>query len=181
MKKVLKLIGYLVLLVVIYVVSVLIYGTVNDWQPEAVLTEEIEQHSLETVIQDSLLSFLVWNVGYGGLPSGADFFFDAGGFYTDKGKMVRAPEALSKAAVDGAQNFIKNTKADFFLIQEVDFNSKRSYYQPQFDLHKATKPNYSAVRSRNYQVDWVPLPITRKYALCSSRKIRMAYTNISVR
>jgi endonuclease/exonuclease/phosphatase family metal-dependent hydrolase len=65
-----------------------------------------------------LISF---NVGYGGLGQGQDFFMDGG-------DMVRpGDKADVETNLDGIVQFLKGTPADVYLLQEVDSDSHRSY------------------------------------------------------
>lgn len=163
MKTILKAFGWLALIMLLYVIVVLIYGTVTDWQPEAVIDVQPEQNSDEQVITDSIVSFATWNVGYGGLGAKSDFFFDNGDQMFSNGRMIRSPRELVDEYVAGAEQFMASTKSDFFLLQEVDYDSKRSYYINQFDRYTEQLPDYSAVYTANYKNDRVPLPIAQPW------------------
>lgn len=148
-----------ILLVLLYVVSVLIYGTVTDFQPEKNLTVKPDGQSQLTVIEDSTLTFTSWNLGYGGLGAESDFFYDSGGMFFAKGKMVRSPQNLVEKYNEGILSWVKNNPADFLLFQEVEFGSKRSFYFNQYEAVSGEYSNYSSAYFVNYLVDWVPLPI----------------------
>lgn len=49
--------------------------------------------------------------------------------------------------------------ADFILIQEIDKDSKRSYYINQFQKAFDTLGNYKAVFGKNYDVKFVVMPL----------------------
>ncbi len=158
-KRILKIIGLLLLIPILYVGITLIHGTVTDFQPEESISLEVEQAPPPKVIADSSLTFMIWNVGYGGLGEESDFFYDNGGFLTSAGKTVRTTQENVEKNIQGAVNFIKNKRADFYLFQEVDFDSKRSYYINQFEQYEEALPNYASTFSVNYRAPRVPLPV----------------------
>ncbi len=152
------LLGILVI-VVLYVGGVLLYGTIYDFQPEDVTKLEPEQPAAYKMVDDTSLTFLIWNLGYGGLGAEANFFFDSQGMMRSNGKMIRPSKELVEKYVNGAVGFVKGTAYDFYLFQEIDYNSKRSYYINQFDEMKKVLPDYSATYAVNYLSDWVPIPL----------------------
>lgn len=152
------LIGFFAI-VIIYVVVVLIQGTLTDYQPEDTLPIAVTQNADKEVISDSVLTFMLWNIGYGGLGAEADFFYDDGGFLFAGNSMVRPTKELVEKYTNGALNLVKSTPADFYLLQEVDFNSKRSYFINQFEQMAAALPDYAATFAPNYNTPRMPLPL----------------------
>ena len=159
----LKLILGLLILFIIYFVTTLILGTLNDFKPDEIIQLEIEGEAGEAVIGDSIITLANWNVGYGGLGAESNFFFDSGGFLTDKGKMVRAKKEWVLKNIEGALDFIKANKVDFYLFQEVDKDSKRSYYINQHEKYQELLPGYSSTFSINYKANRVPLPVLQPW------------------
>ncbi|MEN0006791.1 MAG: endonuclease/exonuclease/phosphatase family protein, partial [Bacteroidota bacterium] len=159
MKKLLKLVLGLLLLFVIYIVVTLIHGTLTDYQPPLETELRLEQSSGQLVIQDSILSFAIWNLGYAGLGKESDFFFSDGSSLLSGGRMVRSSEELVEKNLAGIEQFLKGTRSDFFMLQEVDYDSKRSYGHNQFALAQESLPAYAAAKATNYQVKRVPLPV----------------------
>lgn len=159
MKTVKRILLGLVAIMLVYVAIVLIHGTITDFQPEAVIPLEIKHPSDSTVVEDSVLTFTIWNVGYGGLGAEADFFYDDGGFLFAGGNMVRPPQDLSKQYIDGSAEFVNTIQSDFFLFQEVDVDSKRSYFVNQFEKIQSNLPDYAATFAVNYNSPRVPLPL----------------------
>lgn len=144
---------------ILYILIVFFYGWITDWVPEEKSTLEISGNVQDPIVSDSLLTAVIWNIGYGGLGAKSDFFFDDEGMWYSGNSMVRSPENLVQEYTDGILDFLRNTPVDFFLLQEVDLQSKRSYYQPQFKTLHAAIPNYSATLALNYSVDRVPIPL----------------------
>ncbi|MEM1214232.1 MAG: endonuclease/exonuclease/phosphatase family protein [Bacteroidota bacterium] len=160
MKRFLRILLALTVLFLAYVGITLLLGTLGDWQPPASEEAEVVRTSDgPDVITDSVISLALWNIGYAGLGEESDFFFDNGGFFTAGDHMVRPPQAYMEKNIAGARLFTSSTQADFFLFQEVDRNSKRSYFIDQGDTLANQRPDYAAAFAANYQVSRVPLPI----------------------
>ena len=146
--------GYLM-----YVIGALVIGTIQDFKPAPKLNLTVDQKGGIPTIADSSLSFVTWNVGYGGLGEESDFFFDGGGMLFSGGKMVRPDQPIVEKNVAGAEQFVETTQSPFFLLQEVDRESKRSYFINQYDRFRAKRPDYMSTFSVNYRVNRVPLPV----------------------
>ena len=163
MKKIFKAIAWLVLLFLLYMISILAHGGLTDYQPEDIITLETAQNSKLTNIEDSTLSLLIWNIGYGGLGAEADFFYHGSGFFLSGDNMVRPSKELVEKYTNGVNDFLKTHPADFILLQEVDFDSKRSYNINQFEKFQNTYPEYSASKAVNFQVQRIPAPILQPW------------------
>lgn len=136
----------------LYVLGVLIYGSFNDWKPAEKITEKIDTKASKTVSSDTgEFSFMIWNVGYGGLGAEVDFFYDGG-------KMVRSDKALVEKYVKGIRDLISaNQSVDFVLLQEADLKAKRSYGINEFETWGGALPDHSASHAMNFNVPFVPV------------------------
>ncbi|MEL6868049.1 MAG: hypothetical protein AAFP19_26735, partial [Bacteroidota bacterium] len=150
---------YGLLLFLLYVVIVLVHGTQTDFQPQAATVLTIENPQPIAPIADSTLRFFIWNLGYGGLGAKCNFFYSGGGSFLSGGKMVRPPKAIVDENIAGATNILGKQKVDFYLLQEVDKNSKRSYYINQYQQHNQTTGGWPATYASNYKVAAVPIPL----------------------
>lgn len=150
---------FLIVVFLTYSLGVLILGTVTDYNPDAVSPNEIIANSKNAVIKDSTLTFAIWNVGYGGLGKDIGFFYSGGGYLTSGDKQVRQSREEVDANIEGAVDFLEKSNADFYLFQEVDVNSKRSYYIDQLDLYSKAKPDFASHISLNFDVQYLPIPI----------------------
>ena len=111
-------------------------------------------HSVEgrKLSKDEELSLLSWNIGYSGLGKNEDFFLDGG-------KKVR-PESkkVVQKYFNGIKNTIRENPADIIFLQEVDYNSKRSFHFNEFNaLINATGKN--GALAINYKCPYVPFPV----------------------
>lgn len=148
-KPILKTLGVFAVLFVLF----LLYASLSDYKPDA--TKLIfESETPDTIDINNELSFMTWNIGYCGLSDDMDFFYDGG-------KQVRT----SKKNVCENFNFVRSTlqnndSLDFILIQEIDIHSRRSYYINELDSFAKALPKYKNFFGKNYDVKFVPSPIT---------------------
>lgn len=161
LKKVLKYLSITALLFLLYVVICIGHGTMTDYQPEEKIVLELSPNATPSeIITAGRLRFLNWNVGYGGLGAKSNFFYDNGNpFFFSSGKMVQSPREYVDENIAGIAAFIKENPSDFVLLQEVDKNSKRSYYINQHELYGQQLPNYTASFALNYCVQRVVIPV----------------------
>lgn len=137
----------------LYVGGNILYATLTDYKPP--LQEALSVENAQTLqASDSVFSFLIWNIGYGGLGAKDDFFYDGG-------KTVISPENHVQEYLKGIKNFLKqHADKDFIMLQEVDIKAKRSYGTNQLQLIAEVLPNHSYVYAPNYKVDFIPIPYT---------------------
>lgn len=141
---------------VLFFGGIILYGTITEYKPvpESHETTAILGKTTNKAVTDTI-RLLNWNIGYGGLGEEMDFFYDGG-------KSVRAPKATWDKDMRGIlETLTRHSAIDFYLIQEVDVASKRSYYINQFDSIGSVLDNYSSAFAVNYNVQHVPLPFTR--------------------
>jgi len=154
MKKILKTILWIIMLAVLAFAGFLLYITLVDYSPQKVetLTPTGINQDLPSVQVDTL-DLITWNIGYAGLGAEMDFFYD-------DGEKVRPTRKMSRKYLDGIKEFISTTDSiDFWLLQEVDFKSKRSHYFDEVQEIIELKPESDYVFAKNYDVPFVPVPI----------------------
>ena len=153
MNKILKYILLFFALIIIAIATFFIYATLTDYQPEEKITVFTSDNP--DTLNDTLeYSLLIWNIGYCGLNAEMDFFYDGG-------DNVRPDEKTVTENLTGVKNFLKkHDSIDFVLLQEVDKNSKRSWYNNEFDSISKIFTDYSFFYGKNYDVFYVPVPIT---------------------
>jgi endonuclease/exonuclease/phosphatase family metal-dependent hydrolase len=156
MKMIVKLIIVCILCIaaaaILYFVGVLIYGSLREFKPQTMEKLPIKSVNSNVIPIHKNLSLLTWNLGYGGLGKEMDFFYEGG-------KMVRPEEFLCQKYIRGIVDAIAaNDSVDFFLFQEVDFNSRRSYYQDQAEIIAAAISDFNYFSAINYKTDYIPVP-----------------------
>lgn len=163
-RKSFKYLGYLLLVLLLYVVVVLLHGTLTDFQP----TEEIQlKDSPAQVVLDSLdkdtLSVMSWNLGYAGLSAEVDFFYPSQGILFSGDKTVHLSEEKVDRNITGIKRNLKAHPVDFYLLQEVDSLAKRSHYRCMIkELHDEL-PEHNMSYAVNFNVQRVPTPVLQPW------------------
>lgn len=153
MKRILKILGLIIVLILVLFGIFLIYATIDDYRPEEKIIV-YQNESPDAFNDTSVLSLMIWNIGYAGLGDDMDFFYDGG-------SQVRTSQEKTAENLKAVMNFIAaEDSTDFFLFQEVDIDSKRSYHLNQYDSVSTIFPDYASVFAPNYKVFFVPVPIS---------------------
>lgn len=129
--------------------------TMAEYRPDSIEEVEIENNQSSKVVLEEPFSLMSFNIGYAGLGKDEDFVMDGG-------EMGR-PE--SKDVVNGYLNnimdYIEENPMAFYLMQEMDKNSRRSYYINQVEaLKNQLGSQYSSMFAYNFNALFVPFPIT---------------------
>jgi endonuclease/exonuclease/phosphatase family metal-dependent hydrolase len=154
MKKLLKLLLGIVLIPVLAFAAFLLYITLADYKPADMKPLQSIQRNSQPINPDEPLKFISWNMGYAGLGSEMDFFYDGG-------QQVRASKELTNIYLEQILSFLKRQETiDFILLQEVDFDAKRSYRVNQSNLIADALPAHNFSTAINYKVSYVPVPLS---------------------
>ena len=153
--KTIKALLIIIGIIFILLASFIVYTFFVDMNPDEKLNLAISNNQVKTISIEEELKILSYNIGYGGLDEGQDFFADGG-----KNSRAESKERV----MDNLKNIIDIvdlSQADIFLFQEIDKKSSRSYMVDQLEVLKENYPNYAFAFGRNYKVPWVPVPITK--------------------
>ncbi|MFK7971021.1 MAG: endonuclease/exonuclease/phosphatase family protein, partial [Bacteroidia bacterium] len=171
--RLLKLLFYIALLPLLYVVGVIGYTWYNDYEPapETTVTEAGTPHSQQWLAEDSVIRLFNWNIGYAGLGAKSDF-------WKDGGEMVHSDKEIVEEYLAGITSVIRQYRdtADFFLLQEVDRNSARSYHIDQAKALAKELPGFGWSFGKNYDVDYIPVPLLDPYGGVESGLVTFATT-----
>ena len=153
MKKVLKIFGGMLLVVLLAGLLFIGILTVTEYRPSAreVLTKA---HETDPVLKEGdSLTIVSQNCGYGALGDNADFFMDGGtNVYTaDKDRVL--------LNLSGIVETLNETDADIIFMQEVDINSSRSYGIDEREYLREAMDEADESFAYNYNVLYVPYPI----------------------
>ena len=150
MKKILKVLGILLLVVVLAAAGLILWLSVTEFKPTPVESVETSASGeLDKVDPGEELQILSWNIGYGGLGAGSDFFMDGG-------KDVRSADKEQVLRyLDGIKTSIQALYPDVVLLQEVDVDSGRTYRIDQSDYLALD----ASAHAMNYACDFVPFPL----------------------
>lgn len=154
-KTTLRIILTLIVLVVLALAGIIIHAQVNEYKPEDSSLLSVQDTIHNHQYDRRHFTFVSWNIGYAGLGEKMDFFYDGG-------ERVRPEEDEFKQYSNGIYKTIDSFKSvDFVLLQEVDINSKRSYYNNEVDHIKQTMTNHNSYFAHNYNVRFVPMPFNK--------------------
>ncbi|MBU0489454.1 MAG: endonuclease/exonuclease/phosphatase family protein [Bacteroidetes bacterium] len=152
MKKLLKLLGWVLTLTILAAGAFFIWISVSSYSPKE--TEEICRNEKPVTLNDSAFSIISWNIGYAGLGSEMDFFYEGG-------KQSRPEEDQMLKYLEGIKEFLVQQKeTDFYFLQEIDIEAKRSHHTDQLAAIKGVLRNMHCAFAINYKSAFVPLPIS---------------------
>lgn len=161
MKKLFRILFKLILLGTVILAVFIAVMWAKEWKPEAietVLDTEFFGSEVDSLRVGDTLTVVSWNIGYAGLGDDMDFFVDGG-------SRMRTSRERTEKNLNGIVAFLDRYSgvADFILLQEVDFDSKRSYGMNQYDSIRSglAGAGYYGWWGINYQTDYVPIPVTR--------------------
>jgi len=157
MRKLLKLflksLGVLLLFSVVFVLIIALLATLIDYNPPDKEVLIPQGDAVKKQIEDDRIGLLLWNIGYGGLGSEMDFFYDGG-------NSVRPTREYYTNCFAGIETFLaENDSIDFLLLQEVDQKARRSYRNDQVKQINKLFPDHQSVFAKNYDVLFVPVPV----------------------
>lgn len=127
------------------------YLSITEFKPADVETVEIREPS-GTEFTGNSVTVLTMNTGYAGLGEQSDFFMDGG-------KEVRPKsESYVRQNMAGILDTLKSVDADFYLLQEVDSDSHRSYNTDQVSYYQS-ELGVSVAYAKNFSCNFVPYPL----------------------
>lgn len=152
--RIIKILAIILSVPVIIFALFLVHSTMDDYQPNEIIRLG-QPKTWDTINTDEKYNILIWNIGYAGLDADMDFFYDGG-------KKVRPSENQVYENFSQIREFIEdNDTMEFILLQEVDKSSRRSYYLKQVQELKESLEAYTMYFGKNYDVDFVPVPLTK--------------------
>lgn len=152
MKRLVKIILWIILIVVIIFLGFLAFITATDYRPGPVISLLDSSKKADTISEDTL-RLISWNIGYAGLGKEMDFFYDGG-------KKVRPEAEMTRKYLEGIKSFIQSEDSiDFWLLQEIDQKAHRSYQINEVEEITQAANAKSSVFAVNYSVPFVPVPV----------------------
>ena len=149
MKKFFEILLYIILTVLAAGVLLAVFLTVSEYRPADVESVPVTGTPADRQIpSDQEITLISWNLGYGALGKDADFVMDGGG------NAPAADKALVEANLAGIADTLKKEEADFWLLQEAESDSARSFHT-DFRTRFALAQNAFAL---NYSCPFVPFP-----------------------
>ena len=158
--KVLKItlisIGAVFALLISFIGGVLIFASVTTLKVKDVEKMDVNGSISTQVDKTNEIKLLTWNTGYGALDERQDCCWDGGkGVYGESKEVVQENISALKSKIN-------EIDPDIFFVQELDLNSKRSYYIDELASFKETfGSKYNNTFARNFKAGLVPSPISQ--------------------
>lgn len=155
MKKVLKIIGIILLVLVLIAGGYVIYVFANYERIEDKLPLEVESigsNKGEVTVGEEY-SIMTYNFGFGAYTQDFSFFMDGG-----ESSWAKSKEGLISNVSEGAK-FIDSQDTDFLIMQEVDTNGTRTYHVNEFDMLKDAIGDGDYIFCTNYHSTFLMYPI----------------------
>jgi len=153
-KKVLRVIGIILLCILLFVVGAFVYLSLTEYKPEdsELITLEGDTDTIENLELGTEVSLVSWNIGYGGLGADADFFMEGG-----EDVMTYDEEGVW-GNLDGITAKLQELDPDFLFLQEADRDSKRSFHIDEVEIISKYlgEPRYAY--ANNFKCKYVPYP-----------------------
>ena len=162
MKKLLRVLLCLLIALVLvaggYVAYVFIsYSRIPDMQ-----SLEVSSGAAGMLPAGQEVSIVTWNLGFGAYSSDYSFFMDGG----------TESRAYSKEAVNenigAAIDALTGLSPDLMILQEVDFDSTRSYHVDERAMIVSAFPQHDSVFAQNYNSPYLFYPLTKPHGASKS-------------
>ncbi len=129
--------------------------TLKEYKPALVEDLRIENNQNQTVKRLQEMKVMTFNIGYAGLGENEDFVMDGGKQGIPENKEVVLDY------FEGIKQIIEDYPSDFYLMQEVDIQSRRSYDINQLlGVSSDLGQSYSSQFAYNYKAPFVPFPVS---------------------
>lgn len=125
-----------------------------EYRPAAVspVSEYYTPATIGRSVLPDTLKIMTWNIGYAGLGDNMDFCVDGG-------VKVRDTRERTEQNLADIISKLKAGNADIYLLQEVDWNSHRTYGINEVETISKAFPDYFAYFAPNFKVWFVPSPL----------------------
>ncbi len=155
MKKIIRICTTITTIITLCLTVFLVYATVKEYNPN-----QFEQLDIATQVNkpennENSWGILLWNVGYTGLGAEQDFVLDGG---DSKQATVQETEQYRNSILQTITEY--SNISNLIMLQEVDRDSKRSFYTDFYLTLQETLPTYDSAYATNYRSFFVPFPLT---------------------
>lgn len=151
-KKLCKGLGLLITLVIIFCIGLVLFLSIREYRPKDEEELSVSNSSSKKIAKGDSLTLLTYNVGYGANDKDHDFFMDGG-----KTVNTESRDHIEKNTA-GISGILAEQDPDVVFLQEVDTDSKRSYYLDESEEFQDAVPGMTSAFAVNFQCDYVPYP-----------------------
>lgn len=171
-------IGAIVLAVVIY----LLYVVCSFSRIADDIALDVSANREQTAAKDGEYSVVTYNVGFGAYSPDYTFFMDTGVMKDGTATSGKHGTAVSKDDVlkniNGAISTVKELSPDFAMIEEVDYDSTRSYKVDQKSMFQSIE-GYGSVFAENYHSSYLMYPLTDPHGKNNAGIVTLSKYNIA--
>lgn len=163
-KKLIIALFSIVLLFLALIITYVVYMQLNYYRIADDTKLEISNNSRNVIKIDQTYSAMTYNIGYGAYSPEFSFFMDSA-YVKDTNELIKGKygKGISHESVlantQNAIGIMKDNKADFYLLQEVDEKAYRSYNINQADMIKKSFTNHSNIFAINFHAKFLAYPI----------------------
>lgn len=150
-RKILKIIGIIILVIVIVLAALVGYLTIREYRPDATETVEVSGGT-QTLREGDSFTVLTYNTGYAALSKEEDFFMDGGS------KVRPDSKDVVENNLAGISSVLEEQDADFYFLQEVDRDARRSYHIDELEYYEDAL-GLGGMYACNFKCDFVPYPL----------------------
>ena len=156
LKIVLISIGAVFALVISFIGGVLIFASATTLKVKDAEKMQVNSTVQLEVEKSNQIKLLTWNTGYGALDERQDCCWDGG-----KGVYGESKEVVQEN-IDALKSKINELDPDIFFVQELDLDSKRSYFIDELGSFRTTfDEKYNNSFACNFKAGLVPLPLSQ--------------------
>ena len=159
-----------IITVLFYVLYVIIaYYRIKDNQT-LLVNSKANTQNVETF---KTYTIATQNLGFGAYTPDFTFFMDGG-----KESWAKCEKSVKDCIFTGISK-VKEYNPDFILLQELDFDSTRSYHIDQREIIYKNVPNYDSVFAVNYDSQFLMYPFNKPHGASKSGIMTLSNINIS--
>lgn len=183
LKLILSIIGAIVLLLILCVGGYILYMQLNYYRIADNTALDVTNPKDETLQAGVTYKAVTYNIGFGAYNHDFSFFMDTGTMLDGTpvaGTMSRAQsKEIEMTNTQGAIDTAKAQDADFYLFQEVDTKSTRSFKVNQRELIEQSQPELSSVYALNFHSSYLAYPFNEPHGSVLSGLLTLSRYKVS--
>ena len=149
-------IGAVFALIISFIGGVLIFASATTLKVKDVEKMQVNASVQSEINKENSINLMTWNTGYGALDERQDCCWDGG-----KGVYGESKEVVQEN-INALKSKINEIDPDIFFVQELDLDSKRSFYINELGSFRETfDQKYNNTFARNFKAGLVPSPLSQ--------------------
>lgn len=150
-----KVLLIIISVILLFGIGILLFFTIVEYRPKKLEEKKVLQNQTALVKLGEEYQALTFNIGYAALGKDEDFVMDGGKRGVPKSKEV------VEGYLNGIKDILNIHKSEFYFIQEVDLNSRRSFkINQQQAILESIGATYNSTFAYNYKALFVPFPFS---------------------